>query len=261
MQAPFPPLPALHHAISGPPDGAWLTFIPGIGNDAGFWQRQAEALSDTFRVLTFDPWGHANSPAPPVPCSFQRIQQGILQLWDTVGISRSHVVGLGFGGSVALSLAIDAPQRLHKVVACCCRPRQPDDRHDFWRQRILAAEADFPALADATVDRWLSPAFRASHPDLDLELRAMVKRTSPAGYRAYVEAFIEMDFERDVDRIKTPTLLVAAEHDHGGGPVASMQALQQRIPGARLHVLTGSGHICNYERPMEVTQLVRGFLS
>lgn len=255
-------LPSLSYQIAGPSNVPWLTFIPGIGNDASFWRVQAEALSDSFRVLTFDPWGHATSPVPPQGFGFEDVLNGVLQLWDTLGIARSSVVGLGFGGSVALALALKDANRIERVIACCCRPRQPDDRRDFWRARIQSARTDgLDALADVTVDRWFSPEFRAQRPEVDAELRAMMKRTTVEGYCAYVNAFIEMDFEAQLPSLRVPTLLLAAEHDHGGGPVEDMRAMATRIPGSTLDVIAGSGHICNHEKPEVVTALLRKFLA
>ena len=114
-------------------------------------------------------------------------------------------------------------------------------------------------LADATVDRWLSADFRTRHPDVDANLRAMMKRTTVDGYCVYVGAFIEMDLDAQIDQLGAPTLLVAAEHDHGGGPEA-MRAMAARIPRAELEVIAGSGHICNHEAPAAVTALLCRFL-
>lgn len=255
------PLPSFNYQVAGPAGAPWVTFIPGIGNDATFWGAQADALADTCRVLTFDPWGHGDSPPPPPRCTFEDVVNGLRQLWDDAGIARSSTVGLGFGGSVALAIGLDTPERVERVVACCCRPRQPDDRRDFWRKRIEAARSQgMSALADATVDRWLSAEFRARRPEVDARLRTMMKRTTIEGYSAYVGAFIEMDFDARLGEIAVPTLLVAAEHDHGGGPVDAMRAMAARIPGATLEVVAGSGHICNHEAPEAVEALLRRFL-
>jgi 3-oxoadipate enol-lactonase len=254
-------LPPLNYQVAGPAGAPWLTFVPGIGNDATFWSAQAEALSDRFRVLSFDPWGHGDSPPAPAECSFDDIGRGILQLWESLGVARSALVGLGFGGSVALSLALHHPQRVTRVAAFCCRPRQPDDRRDFWRQRIEAARSGgIDALADVTVDRWLSAEFRAAQPAADTQLRAMVKRTTLDGYCAYVGAFIEMDFEAGLEDMRVPVLLVAAEHDHGGGPVPAMREMAARIPGAELALVRDSGHICNYEAPEQVGAILSAYL-
>lgn len=254
-------LPLFHHQVAGPAGAPWVTFIPGIGNDGTFWQAQAAALAGRHRVLTFDPWGHGASPAPPADCGFDDVVQGVLSLWRHLDIDRSAVVGLGFGGSVALALGLAAPGRVARIVACCCRPKQPQDRRDFWRARreaVLVQGMD--KLADATVDRWLSADFRAAHPEVDANLRSMMKRTTVEGYRACVGAFIGMDFDARLPQLRVPTLLVAAEHDHGGGPVEDMRAMAQRIPGARIEVVPGAGHIVNHEAPEAVAALLRSFL-
>lgn len=253
-------LPLFHHHVQGKADVAWITFIPGIGNDASFWEAHAKILAQHFQILTFDPWGHNLSPLPPEPCTFQTIVDGIVALWDHLGIQKSSVVGLGFGGSVSLCLGLNYPERIEKIVACCCRPRQPDDRHDFWRERCAKAQANgLDKLGDITVDRWLSEAFRTSHPEADQQLRAMIKRTTVEGYCAYVNAFIEMDFSTQLKEIKAPVLLLAAEHDHGGGPVDAMQAMLMQLPKATLEIIHNSGHICNFEAPDQLAQHLTQF--
>lgn len=255
-------LPLLKSYVSGQAGGPWLTFIPGIGNDATFWQAQAEVLGRRFRVLSFDPWGHGDSPQPPEDCGFADVLDGVVQLWDSLGIQRSHVVGLGFGGSVSLALALQAPERVGKVAAFCCRPCQPDDRRDFWRgRRETARTQGMEGLTTATVDRWLNPEFRAARPDVDQQLRAMMRRTTVEGYRAYVGAFIEIDFSVQLGELTVPVMLVAAEHDHGGGPVEDMREMAARIPGAEFRMIVGSGHICPFEAPEQTTAVLEGFLN
>lgn len=253
-------LPTFHHIISGPANAPCLTFIPGIGNDAQFWAEQAISLSTHFRVLRFDPWGHGLSPAPPSNCNFAAIRDGVVQLWDSLGISRSAVVGLGFGGSLALALGLTCPERVTRIAAFCCRPRQPDDRRQFWRDRCEAAQAQgMDKLADITVERWLNIDFRTHHPQVDRLLRTMMKSTTLEGYLAYVRAFIEMDFSEHFAELRVPTLLVAGEHDHGGGPVADMQAMAAQNPHVTLQVMKGVGHICNHEAPAQVEQLLQQY--
>ncbi len=253
--------PSFNYRVAGPEGAPWITFIPGIGNDGSFWAQQAEALAGEFQVLTFDPWGHGDSPAPPEKCGFDDTVAGIVGLWDALRIKRSSIVGLGFGGSTALALGLKYPERIQQVVACACRPRQPDNRRDFWRDRMQKAQnGGLEKLGDITVDRWLSEEFRHAHPEVDQRLRAMIKRTTPDGYCAYVGSFIEMDFEADLEKLSVPVVLVAAEFDHGGGPVEDMVAMSKRIPGAQLEVVQGSGHIVNHEKPEEVTNILRRHL-
>lgn len=254
-------LPPFAHEVSGASSLPWLTFVPGIGNDRDFWADQAAALTGRYRILRFDPWGHGDSPPPPADCGFDTIVAGLLQLWDRLGIDRSAAVGLGFGGSLALAAALAASERVIRVVACCCRPCQPDDRRAFWRERrAKVAEIGIDRMTDITVDRWLSEDFRRENPEADRRLRAMFRRTSLEGYRAYTAAFAEMDFTGQLANLAVPTLLVAGENDHGGGPVAAMQAMAQAIPAARLEIVFGAGHIVNFEAPERMRRLLEEFL-
>jgi 3-oxoadipate enol-lactonase len=254
-------LPPFAAKILGKPGLPWVTFVPGIGNDSTFWANQAERLADRFQVLTFDPWGHGDSPSPPEGCRFSDVVDGLIQLLDAYAIEQTALVGLGFGGSVALATALDHGGRVSRVVACCCRPRQPDDRRAFWRdRRAQAAEIGMERITDMTVDRWLSDAFRAARPDVDAALRAMMNRTTLAGYQAYVDAFVEMDFAARLGELTVPTLLVAGENDHGGGPPDDMRKMANAIPGARFELIEGAGHIVNYEAPDKLAALVADFL-
>jgi 3-oxoadipate enol-lactonase len=254
-------LPHLESIVAGPDGAPWVTFIPGIGNDASFWQRQATGLSDECRTLRFDPWGCGASDAPPPNLTIESAVDGIVALWDSLGVERSSVVGLGFGGSTAMYLAIRYPERVERVVGCCCRPRQPHDRRQFWRDRqVFVRERGIEALADMTIERWLRPELRAARPEVAADLRAGILRTSVDGYCAFAAAFAEMDFEDRLGELVAPALLVAAEHDHGGGPVDAMQALCDALPNARLNVIDDCGHICTHEHPEQVAALLQGFL-
>jgi 3-oxoadipate enol-lactonase len=255
-------LPLYAHTMAGPNDAPWVTFVPGIGNDRTFWAEQASRLADRFRVLTFDPWGHGASPPPPPNTTFDTFVAGILTLWDALGIDRSSLVGLGFGGSVALAAAAAAPDRVDRAVAFCCRPRQPDDRRAFWRDRSAkAAELGIPAITAMTVDRWLDEEFRAAHPAIDAALRQAMNATSIEGYQAYANAFAAMDLTDRLGDISCPVQLVAAQHDHGGGPVEAMREAAGKMPGASFEVIPDSGHICVAEAPEAVAKILTNFFA
>lgn len=250
------------HEVHGPAGAPWVVFVPGIGNDRSFWAGQAASLAGSHRVVLFDPFGHGDSPPPPEPCNFAALVNALFALMDHLGIERASLVGLGFGGSLALAGAIAQPGRIERVVACCCRPRQPDDRRAFWADRkAKAAEIGMARMADITVDRWLSGEFRASNPAIDLRLRAAMKRTSLAGYQAYVSAFIEMDLSDRLGEITCPVRLIAAENDHGGGPVPAMEAMALQIPECTLTVIPHAGHIVVAEAPEALGAILHEFLA
>jgi pimeloyl-ACP methyl ester carboxylesterase len=251
----------LSAVVEGPEGAPWVTFLPGIGNDAQFWRAQATDLAARYRCLRFDPWGCGDSGPPPPMADIDVVCDGIVDLWDRWGIAASAVVGLGFGGSTALLQAIRHPDRVTGVVACCCRPRQPEDRREFWRDRADRAARDgLDELTTITVERWLRPEFRTAHPEVVAALRAGMLRNSAAGYAAYARAFAQMDFAERLSAVRAPTLLIAAELDHGGGPADAMRAMQLQMPRAELVEAPGCGHIVNWEAPQRVSALLGSFL-
>lgn len=69
-----------------------------------------------------------------------------------------------------------------------------------------------------------------------------------------------MDFTAQLANLADPTLLVAGQNDHGGVPVAAMQAMTQAIPAARLEIVSGAGHIVNFEAPERMRRLFKELL-
>lgn len=74
-----------------------------------------------------------------------------MQLWDSLGIASSAVVGLGFCGSLALALGLEYTERVTRA-AFCCWPRQPDDRHELWRGRCYTAQTQGMASVRTKLD-------------------------------------------------------------------------------------------------------------
>jgi pimeloyl-ACP methyl ester carboxylesterase len=82
----------------------------------------------------------------------------------------------------------------------------------------------------------------------------------PAGYRAMAIAFADIDLRHVLPGITVPTLLIWGEDDRRS-PVSVGRQMCRSIPGARLVVIPGSGHMSNLERPERFNAEVRAFLS
>jgi 3-oxoadipate enol-lactonase len=241
--------------------GDWVTLVPGIGNDHTFWDALVPALADDFRVLRFDPRGHADSDAPPGPYSFDDAVADVTGLWDALGIERSHVVGLGFGGSTAIGLGIGHPDRVASLVPYCCRAVMTDDFAAMWRQRLkLVDEIGMEGLGKATVERWFTEAFRRDNPQIIEAVRRMFLRTTETGFRGFVAAFFGLDYRAGLADIAAPVLLIGGGEDHAGGPREIMAEMAKTIPDARHEVIEGVGHICNIAAPEAFNAAVAAFL-
>jgi 3-oxoadipate enol-lactonase len=225
-----------------------------IGCDESMWDPQVEALSARFSLLRYDHRGHGGSPVPPGPYSLDDLGADVLALLDRLELERVHLGGLSLGGMVAMWVAARAPERVERLVLCCTSaflgPR------DTWLDRARRVRAEgMAAITPASLERWLTPAFRAREPATVAHVERTLLATAPEGYAACCEAIAGMDLRADLPGIAAPTLVVAAAHDPSTPP-AHGEAIAAAIPDARLVVLPDAAHLANVEQPEAVTGAV-----
>ncbi|MFP6566127.1 MAG: alpha/beta fold hydrolase, partial [Dehalococcoidia bacterium] len=112
---------SINCVIDGRDDGPWVTFITGIANDTTMWDGQISELEDDFHILRVDSRGHGGTQATEGDYTFEMLIGDVLGVWDALGIQKSHLVGLGLGGSTAIGLAIDYSDRLLSLTPTACR--------------------------------------------------------------------------------------------------------------------------------------------
>lgn len=246
---------ALHHVVSGPPDGAPLLLGGSLGTTHAMWDRQVAVLSRTHRVIALDHRGHGASPAPPGPYTIDDLGGDVLALLDRLDLARASWCGLSLGGMVGMWLAAHAPERVDRLVLLCTSAFLPPA--EAWRERaatVLAAGSVEP-IADAVVGRWLTPGFAAAHPAERAALRAMLAASPPAGYAACCEALAGLDLRADVGRITARTVVVVGAQDPSTPPDHG-ERIAAAIPGARLRRLDPAAHLASVERPEAVNRII-----
>ena len=89
----------------------------------------------------------------------------------------------------------------------------------------------------------------------------MAEATGPAAFIRQETALLEReDYTPLLPEIRCPTLVIVGEAD-AITPVPMVQAMAQQIPGARLEVIAGCGHLSTLECPAETTALLKAWLS
>jgi 3-oxoadipate enol-lactonase len=230
--------------------GPWVTFVTGIANDTTMWDAQVPALEKDFRVLRYDLRGQGGSEATPPPYSIALLVEDLLRLWDDLEIEKSHLVGLGLGGSIVQAVAIEHGERLASIMPCCCRAQMVPDFAVLWHGLIEKVKAGgVESIVEQTAQRWFTEEFKAAHPGVLDNVRAMIARTSKDGYLGCVAAFLKLNIENELGRIRVPTHYVSGADDKLGGPPALMERLARRVPGARHSSVPNAAHIANIQNP------------
>jgi pimeloyl-ACP methyl ester carboxylesterase len=167
---------------------------------------------------------------------------------ETVGDRPAALVGNSYGGYVALDFAARRPELVEKLVLMDAPLMDHDFSDEFMEyvheeDRLMEA-GDTDALVELNLAFWC--------PDIADRVRPMVP-----GTLAYENEELP---NPDLGAIRTPTLVVVGEHDKPDFRAIAEQ-LAREIPGARLEVIEGAGHLPPLERPDETAALVRSFIA
>ena len=242
-------------------DGPWVTLITGIANDYSMWDGQVPALERGFRVLRYDLRGQGGTPASDGEVTIATLVEDLVALWDALGISSSHLVGLGLGGAIAQAAAIDHPERVDRLVPCCCRAQMVPDFAALWHQLTATVKAQgIEPIVEPTLQRWFPEPFRTANPAVMDAVRKMIRRTSVQGYLGCAGAFMGLALEDRLHRIRARTLYLSGADDHRGGPSQLMAGLAARVPGAKHAAIPDAAHIANIQNPGEFNRALADFL-
>jgi 3-oxoadipate enol-lactonase len=225
------------------------------------WDGQVPALSGAYRVLRYDLRGQGGTPVGKGTMTIDLLVTDLVLLWDSLGIARSHLVGLGLGGAIAQATAIRLPMRVDRLIPCCCRAQMVPEFAALWQQLIATVKAQgIEAIVEPTIERWFPEPFRAANPATMDAVRGMIRRTSVQGYLGCAGAFLGLALEDRLPHIKARTLYLSGADDHRGGPSELMAGLAARVPGARHKAIPDAAHIANIQNPQGFNRLLVEFL-
>ena len=242
-------------------NGQPVVLLHGAWSDGREWRLQLADLADEFRLIAWDAPGCGASSDPPANFSLADYADTAAGFIRALDLDRPDVVGLSFGGGLAIELAHRHPTLARSLVLASAYAgwagSLPPDVVEARVARALA-EADEPPEQWAT--SYLDGFFAGPvAPDLVDELVAIMCDARPAGIKPMVRAFADADLRDALPDIAAPTLLLYGDCDTRA-PLTVAYDLETRIPHSELVVLPGVGHVCNIEAPELFNAEVRRFL-
>ncbi|MGY1708848.1 alpha/beta fold hydrolase [Geodermatophilus sp. SYSU D00758] len=241
--------------------GEPLLLLHGGWSDGRDWGPQLDDLSDEFDVVAWDAPGCGGSPDPPADLTIAGYADAVADLAGALDLGPVHLCGLSFGGGLALAVYRRHPGLVRSLVLASAyagwKGSLPPEEVEARLSRVRA-ELDRPPAE--WVDGYLPGFFAGPVPQETLDLvRTVMLDARPAGTRSMLTAFADADLRDVLPTVAVPTLLLyGAEDVRAPRPVA--EALHAAIPGSRLVLLPGVGHVTNLEAPEEFDAEVRRFL-
>ena len=235
-------------SVSG--QGPAVVLVPGMDGTGQLFHRQVPLLSRSYRVATYA----LRNNAPSMGVLVGDLARTIDEVDPLDG--RAIVIGESFGGALALSLALAAPERVRALVVLNSFPHfTPQFRLRLAYWGLSAVPWGVMGLVRRlTAFRMHS---RHTHEEDIQRFMELTARASRAGYLNRLGLLRQYDVRHRLHEIRVPTLFLAADEDHLVPSVTEARFMAARVPGAVVRVLAGHGHVCLIAPDLSLEQILR----
>jgi 3-oxoadipate enol-lactonase len=239
--------------------GSPLVLIHGLADDHRLWRKAVPDLALRHRVILYDVRGHGQSTAGSGDGTLHQLGADLARLMDVIGLERAAIAGFSLGGTIAMRLAIDHPEKVDVLFAVATSSRVSSSAAQWYADRAAMGGVELKS----TIDRDTVDAYHISPGELEEGLAIRRQSTQdPAGYRNAAQAMAGMraaPLDPELVKIRARTLIVCADLDQHCPPRAG-EIIAAGIPDSTMEIILGSGHMLPAERPQELAGLVVGFL-
>jgi 3-oxoadipate enol-lactonase len=240
----------------GPP----LFLFHSLLSDRASFDAIVPALSRSFRVIVpeLPGFGGSLAVAGGLAAVADRMADAVI---DAAAGEGAVVLGNGYGGFVALQMAIRHPGIARKLILADCGAAFSEaGREAFRNMAAVAGAKGLAAITDVAMNRLFAPEFQAQHPDLMRDRREAFLRTDPKVFRAACDALAKLDLRAEVGNVKVPALVLVGEHDEATPPPMSHE-LAGLLPQAHLEIIAGCAHVPQLQAPNAFLDVVGDFLA
>ncbi|WP_319824053.1 alpha/beta fold hydrolase [Thalassovita sp.] len=253
----LPDGPSLNVRLDGPEGAPVLFFSNSVLTDHTVWDAQAEAFSESYRVIRYDQRGHGASDITDGPMDFSRYGADVVSLLNALGIDRCTFIGLSMGVPTGLAAYAAAPERFERFVLVDGVSRSAPGREVFWgERRDTARDKGMEEIANSTAPRWM-PGVDETTPAI-IRLKAMVAATPVEGFAAATHALASYDLSNVVSNLRVPLLGITGDKD-GTMPEAVRKQFAD-VPGALFVGIADAGHLPNFQNPNAFNTALSAFL-
>ncbi|MFX0043319.1 MAG: alpha/beta fold hydrolase [Candidatus Hodarchaeota archaeon] len=257
--------------------GEPLILIHGFGSRKEGFKCQIPALSQRFKVITFDNRGAGKSERVDDPYTMETLADDIRSLLDFFKIKKIHVLGVSMGGLIAQQFVLRYPEYIDKLLLINTVYGTPDNvgldliKKNRLEQLELTKRDPEKAFWD-NAHIWFYHKYRKeikANPkkkfygiwSAEDEIReSTIDMPTPRDIELQIEALKGFNSLDKLQEVKNKTLLLAASHDKICREKIMME-MHERIPNSIFKVIEKAGHESPKTRAPEVNQIIIDFLT
>jgi pimeloyl-ACP methyl ester carboxylesterase len=242
--------------------GPALVLLHGFTQDSRVWKTQIESLSKDFTVIAWDAPGAGLSADPPDSFNISNWADCLAGLLDSAGIEQAQILGLSWGGLLAQEFYHRYPARVLSLILADTYAGWTGSLSDsIAKVRLQNCIRDSQLPPSEFVPKYLPGMFGDSvRPETKEVLSRIMSGTHPKGFRLMATALAVADTRSLLPVIKVPVLLIWGESDKRS-PINVAHQMQDSIPGAKIEIISGAGHVSNMEQPEQFNEIVKDFCS
>jgi len=238
-----------------------LVVLHGLLGSLDNWQTFARGQAGKRTVLAIDCRNHGDSPLEGM--SYRQMVDDVVAVLDTLAIPECYLMGHSMGGKVAMTLALQHPNRVHRLLVVDIAPKAYPPRH----QALLHAMVGMP-LAELRsrkqADEWLS--ITVKHPfERGFLLKNLGRKTDgqffwQCNLPEIARHYLKISGFPATDAVyPAPTLFIrGGQSDYVAD--TDLPMIRQAFPAAELVTVAAAGHLPHVQTPTEFTALVEDFL-
>jgi pimeloyl-ACP methyl ester carboxylesterase/putative sterol carrier protein len=235
-------------------EGRPLVCFHAASQDSLMWRHVLDGLSDRYRVIAVDAPGHCKSQEPATGpfTSLTSHAEFNEKLMDKLSLEKPAIVGCSMGGNLVLELAARRPDFYSAVISAEGADYTPTVSQFVLDMLLLNGPQIIQCWAESLIgDR--------TPPDRARDVVWQIRRTCPEVMCGDLTGYANFDRRDMVGKITVPVLLIRGDADWLVYQ-EQVEATRDRIPGAKMVVLDGTGHYPMTENPQEFNDSVRSFL-
>lgn len=254
----------LYYEVHG--EGAPVVFLSGIMMSTLSWANYVSAITKRYQLILFDFRDQGRSSRMQEEYALDIHAGDLLQLIDRLRLPKIHLLGLSYGGQVALKFALAHQDRLSTLILSNTNNVISNHLSEIGRAWEVAAELnDGEKFFQLAIPFIYSRSFYQRSLEMLHERQTMFKTMLT---REWFEGFIRLcrstrDYHvssAEMQKIEVPTLLIGAEDDIIT-PISLMETMHENIKDCEFITLPKAGHGAFLERANEFLTIVIGFIT
>jgi pimeloyl-ACP methyl ester carboxylesterase len=242
-----------------------LVLLHAFPIGANLWEPQMRAIPKGWRLITPDLRGFGGSTETDSvgALSIGDYADDVVDLLDELGVPRAVIGGCSMGGYAALALYQARPELVEALILANTRAGadSPESRANRRNMLTLVDREGPSGVAREMMPKMLGQTTKDTNASAEGTVRRLIKQQSPVAIRSAIHRMMHRpDSTPMLPNVSVPTLVITGADDEMI-PVEESRKMASAIPGARLVIVPGAGHLANLEQPDAFNAALNEFLA